>query len=112
MFGKINKRFFRDMPKTKWYLSPSPIHGEGIFAGSDIVRGEIIDVAICKQSVKITFFGSKINHSWHPCAELSFNSERDEYDVVAIKDIQKNQEITLDYNNTPFFIKKPNPKWK
>ena len=112
MFGRISKRFFKDLPEPKWYLSLSPIEGEGIFAADDIIRGEIIDVAICKQGIKITFFGSKINHSWNPCAELLFNSERNEYDVVAIQDIQKNQEITLNYNKTPFFIKKPDPNWK
>lgn len=111
MSGKINKRFFKDLSESKWYLSPSLIEGEGIFAARDIACGEIIDI-IVQHGIKITFFGSKINHSWTPCAELLLNSNRGEYDVIAIKNIQKNQEITLDYNNTPFFIQKPDPNWK
>jgi hypothetical protein len=108
MGGKINNRFFRYETK-KWYLSNSTIHGEGVFAARKVIRGEIIDIAIYLE--KITFFGSKINHSWNPCAELIFNNETNEYNVVAIEDIDKDKEITVDYCKTPNFIKKPNPNW-
>ena len=75
MDGKINNRFFRKETK-KWYLSNSKIEGEGVFAARKVIRGEIIDVAIYLE--KITFFGSKINHSWNPCAELIFNNKTNE----------------------------------
>jgi len=107
MDGKINNRFFRKETK-KWYLSNSKIEGEGVFAARKVIRGEIIDVAIYLE--KITFFGSKINHSWNPCAELIFNNKTNEYNVVAIEGIDKDKEITVDYRKTAI-IKKPNPNW-
>ena len=110
MFGRISKRFFKDLPEPKWYLSLSPIEGEGIFAADNIIRGEIIDVAIYME--RITFFGSKINHSWKPCAKLILDDKNYEYNVVAIEDIDKDREITIDYRQTPIFIKKPDPNWK
>jgi SET domain-containing protein len=108
MDGKINNRFFRKETK-KWYLSNSKIEGEGVFAAKKIIRGEIIDVAIYLE--KITFFGSKINHSWNPCGELIFNAEEHKYNLVAIEDVDKDKEITIDYRKTPTFIKKPDPNW-
>jgi hypothetical protein len=108
MGGKINNRFFRHETK-KWYLSNSIIHGEGVFAAKKIICGEIIDIAIYLE--KITFFGSKINHSRKPCAELLFNIKTNEYNVMTIEDVDKDKEITIDYRKTPNFIKKPDPSW-
>lgn len=109
MSGKINGRFFRENTK-KWYLSESPIDRNGLFASKNIICGEVIDVAICLE--KITFFGSMINHSWKPCAKLIFDNKNYEYNVVAIENIDKDREITIDYRQTPTFIKKPDPNWK
>lgn len=108
MNGRINKRFFKNQD-IKWYISNSPIEGEGVFAAKDIFYGEIIDIAVVSM-VKISFFCSKINHSWNPCAKLVKNLNN--YDVVTIQNISKDQEITINYNDTPFFIQKPNPKWE
>jgi hypothetical protein len=109
MLGRINNRFFREGSK-KWYLSDSPIDRDGVFAAKNIICGEIIDIALHLE--KITSFGSKINHSWKPCAELVFNNKNYEYDIVAIENIDKNKEITIDYRKTPTFINKPDPNWK
>lgn len=108
MSGKINGRFFKE--DKRWYLSKSLIHEDGVFAAKNIIRGEMIDTAI--RFERITSFGSKINHSWKPCAKLIFDSKNHEYNVVAIEDIDKDKEITIDYRQTPTFIKKPDPNWK
>lgn len=108
MSGKINGRFFKE--DKRWYLSKSLIHEDGVFAARNIISGEMIDTAI--RFERITSFGSKINHSWKPCAKLIFDNKNCEYNVVAIENIDKDREITIDYRQTPTFIKKPDPNWK
>jgi hypothetical protein len=108
MSGKINSRFNTEKKILKWYISHSLIEGHGAFAVKEITCGEVIDTAVIEM-VKISFFCSKINHSWNPCAKLIKNLNN--YDVVAIQNISKDQEITINYNYTPFFIQKPNPNW-
>lgn len=92
-----------------WYISDSNIEGVGIFTDKLIKNGEFIDLAIDSYN-NITNFGSKINHSWTPNANLY--KKNDLYYMVAIKDIYPHEEITANYMNTPDFIKKPNSDWK
>lgn len=92
-----------------WYLSESKIHGVGVYVDKYINPGQIIDVAIDNNKI-ITYFGSKINHSWNPNTDLY--KINDMYYIVAIKPIYAFTEITTNYTNTPNFIKKPNPNWK
>ena len=89
MSSKINGRFFRE--DKRWYLSKSAIHEDGVFAARNIINGEVVDIAIYME--KITSFGSKINHSWEPCAKLIFDNKNHEYNIVAIEDIDKDREI-------------------
>ena len=97
-----------------WYLSDSEIHGIGIYTKEYLKTGQIIDVAIDENGI-VTFFGSKINHSWNPNSnlyKLNDKSGKVIYYMVATKDIQPFTEITANYMNTPDFIKKPNFDWK
>jgi SET domain-containing protein len=94
-----------------WFIGYSKIHGIGVLANTTIPANSFIDVAI-ESNQKITFFGSKINHSWKPSAIMVFDTNRKTYGIFAINDIRQNEEITLNYEDTPPFIAKPNPKWK
>jgi SET domain-containing protein len=93
-----------------WIISKSSIHGIGVFSKIALTPNEYIDVAI-DSNKQVTVFGSKINHSWSPTAQLIYNSVDKTYDVHSIKNIDLGNEITLDYTFTPPFIKGPLPNW-
>jgi hypothetical protein len=92
-----------------WYLSESSIHGIGVYTKDFLKLGQIVDIAIDETGL-VTFFGSKINHSWEPNCNLYKSNNI--YYMVAIKNIDAFTEITANYMNTPDFIKKPNFNWK
>lgn len=94
-----------------WYLSSSTIHGIGVFTNKYLQPDSYIDIGIGRNEL-VTFFGSKINHSWTPSCKLVYNSFKKTYDVYSIKELYKDDEITLDYTFTPSFILKPDPTWK
>lgn len=96
---------------NNWYLSKSNIHGVGIFSSNSLLPNSFIDIAIDKNK-KITFFGSKINHSWNPSTRLIYSPVTKTYDVYTIKNLDSGNEITLDYTFTPDFIVKPQVHWK
>lgn len=97
-----------ELPNT--YIKPSPIHGLGLFAGRTIEKGEPVeqgepdfDIArdewiTYNRTCKIKSFAllsgyCVINHSATP------NTVRDEQlAVIALKTINKGEEITEDYN--------------
>jgi SET domain-containing protein len=94
-----------------WIIQNSSIHGVGVYLTKDMDLHEFIDVGI-KSDKSITFFGSKINHSWTPNTMLVYNAFKKTYDIHTNKPIKKGTEITLDYTFTPDFIKKPPSHWK
>jgi SET domain-containing protein len=57
-------------------------------------------------------FGAWINHSWTPNTYLKWNTESGVWDVVASQDLIRDSELTLDYRDTPFYVKKPDKNWK
>ena len=85
----------------KAVIGLSPIHGNGIFATSNINAGEIIGPA--RINFYRTAFGRFTNHSATPNAEMVLNSLNNTIDLVALTDIvgalggQPGQEITIDY---------------
>ena len=103
----------------KYYIKESKIHGMGIFASKDILRGEIIGVikGYIKNYIitnrKESFFYpdwiglskgrwidplppfNLINHSCNPNAGIKGTKS-----VVAIKKIKKGEEISIDYSIT------------
>lgn len=95
--------------REKFIISPSKIHSFGVFSNEDIQINTNLFVAIDK-STKITKLGSMVNHSYKPNTNLVKTHEG--WVLVSNKDILKGDEITANYNNTPNFIKKPDPLWK
>jgi len=94
---------------TSLYIAPSNIHGVGIFTKLNLFTNKKIYKAINKNK-NITYFGSKINHSNNPNTYLKETNNC--WYVYSLNYIKKYSELTLDYNNTPDFIMKPDPNWK
>ena len=92
----------------KTYQSKSKIHGEGIFTHKNIIKNEKIEIGIdyiLNLIPWITKTGSMINHSYNPTCRLVM--ENNKYWIVANENLVKDTEITLNYNETPWFIQGP-----
>ena len=100
------------------YISKSDIHGYGVFATEDIQTDEVIIEYPCvpvqshrpippeiatylfaAEKGVVAVFGNAayINSSKEPNTQYKINSEKNIIFITAIKDILKNQEITLNY---------------
>ena len=90
-------------------IKESPIHGLGVFVTKPVKKGENIGVAI-DAFKRVTYVGSKVNHSWNPSCVLVKNENS--YHIVTAKDLSEYSEVTLDYRDTPEFIAKPEESWK
>lgn len=97
-----------------YYIGNSNIHGKGIFLSKKIKKDTPIDIGIGFQFFLLPYvtemFGSLINHSYRANCYLKYTGGA--YYVVSKVDIDRDSEITLDYRNTPWYISKPDPKWK
>lgn len=85
-------------------IGPSKIHGKGLMAKTFIHKGQIIGVVIDGRKVTRDM-GKWVNHSYQPNARLLLYRNR--YYLVALKNIDRGQEIVADYRDTPDFIEKP-----
>lgn len=100
--------------RQNWTIKESQIHGIGVYTTNFIPKGKMIDVGIIyhlKILPNVTYFGGKINHSYNPNAILRYSKETNTWNVYAKKDIKENNEVTIDYNDTPTFIKGPDKRW-
>ena len=98
-----------------WSILPSTIHGDGVFSRKWFSLGEHVGVGITFAFgfyPVVTYFGSKINHSYDPNVFLIFNIKTTTYDLIAIKSIGPGTEILMDYRNTPPYISKPETHYK
>lgn len=111
----------------KIYIKQSgiPNAGRGVFARRDIKKGEIIercpvievpkyDVSNLRESILVTYFfyfgrnkqrlvvalgfGSIYNHSYEPNATYKKKHTERIIDFIALEDIKKDDEITVNYN--------------
>lgn len=85
----------------------SNIHGNGLFSIKPLKKDEFIFTAI--ENENITSAGRKINHSWDPNSYLK--QEKNIYNIYAKQNINANEELTIDYRDTPDFIAKPPPDY-
>ena len=112
-------------PSSKIYLSKSkiPKDGKGVFAAKSIKKGEVIeecpvlvlpkkDYPTVKKTILRNYYfmwgkttsalcfgyGSFYNHSYQPNATYKKNTKERKIDFVAIKNIAKDKEITVNYN--------------
>ncbi len=90
-------RFDGDRIDSKNYrirLGDSVINGNGLFACEDIKKDDFI--AHARISGKRDTAGRYTNHSLKPNAKMIL-LDNDDMDLIAIKDIKENEEITIDY---------------
>ena len=103
-------------------IGPSKIQGLGLFTKRSRKKGERLFVAINSMNI-VTPIGSKINHcprkgssskSVIPNTNLSNTPDQvtGEWWIIAARNIAAGEELTVDYTNTPDFIKKPDPNWR
>lgn len=97
-----------------WTVGDSKIHGKGVLATRNLAPGSLIGVGIGFRMGFIPYvtsdFGAWINHSYQPSACLLLKDGN--YWVVATRHISKGEEISVDYNHTPWYIKRPELDWK
>ncbi len=113
------------VPSKKVYLKDStiPEAGRGVFAVVAINKGEVIEICpvlvlpednykLAKKTIlrdyyfmwgkktsAICFgFGSFYNHSYEPNATYKKNIKEKTIEFIALEDIKKNSEITVNYN--------------
>ena len=104
-------------------IAPSEIQGIGLFTKRVRAKGERLFVAITPDET-VTPIGSKINHcpgknvdaarSVLPNTILSTKPDKTtgEWWIIALRNIDAGDELTVDYNGTPDFINKPDPGWR
>jgi SET domain len=97
-----------------WRIGPSAIHGQGVMATRKLAPGSLIGVGIGYRMGFVpavtSDFGAFINHSYEPSASLMFLNGV--YWVVAAKTLDAEEEITVDYRKTPFYIRGPEPHYR
>lgn len=97
-------------------IDKSNIHGIGVFSTRRINKDDIIGVPLYMRYIIFPVItediGRKINHSYEPNSYLRKDSNGAKWDLVAIKDIAKGKEITINYNDTPWFIDNAMPWYK
>lgn len=117
----------RDINTNKVYVTKSTeAEGNGVFAATDLRKGTIVEVCPVifmpmkefeqikktklyyyfyeysnKEFAIVLGYGSVYNHSYTPNAQYKFNYLRRTYEVKALKPIQKDEEIFINYNYYP-----------
>jgi hypothetical protein len=101
---------------SNFYISDSKIQGKGVFTNRSYDKDESIDVGIRFFLGVVPYvtssFGSMINHDWSPNTYLEYDKKAHNYVIKCKKALGSDTEITLNYENTPWYIMGPNPKWK
>ena len=109
-------------------IGESRIQGLGLFTKRQRAKGEKLFIAI-QPDETVTPVGSKINHcpekdedgnkmnalvSVIPNTYLSETPDKTtgSWWIIAARNLNVGEELTVDYTNTPDFIKKPEPQWR
>lgn len=91
-------------------IGPSKIQGKGVLSTKMLRKGESVGEGIqfnwmggLLPMPQITdHLGKWINHSYRPTSELRWRNGA--WHVVIVHDLPSNEEITLDYSHTPWYI--------
>lgn len=101
---------------SSYEVKESHTHGKGVFAKQDIKQNDIIGTPLqVKHGVMINItddLGKWINHSWSANSKLVKVKDQLAWNLVATAKIKKNDEIKMDYRETPWFIAKPSIWYK
>jgi len=90
------------------YISDSNIQGKGLFTNTSLKNDEFVFVGIYN-NISISHYGHFINHQKEPNCKIKI--EDGDYNVYTIKPINKNEELTVDYDLNPDFLNKSEDKW-
>ncbi|KAJ3213725.1 hypothetical protein HK099_007219 [Clydaea vesicula] len=106
----LQKRFtlFRNSEKENNFLQvkKSSIDNNGLFTTKSLKKDSIIFLPI--ENFKPTALGLMVNHSYNPNSYLAKDDKLEgNYYLVALRDIESDEELVADYNFTPHFIAKP-----
>ena len=102
------------MRGSRWHSGPSQIHGNGAFESESIGDGEMVDYLV--RGLKgggllggeRSGLGRLVNHQSSPNGRMErVPSRTDQYYFRSLGDIEPGSELTIDYNDTPFFVAKP-----
>ena len=104
----IGALFIKKQNKEHFYNAPSSIQGTGLFADKDYQKDSLLFKAI-ENDQTITETARKINHCNRPNTYLK--REPAGWYIYAKTALSKDTELSIDYNDTPDFIKKPDPAW-
>ena len=105
VYLKMNRFYYNPLPENL-KIDKSKIDGHGIFARTNIKKG--IDLGSTHIKVPMIFgyvrtpLGGFVNHSKSNNCKLFVKESWDDYiiyNLLTIKNIKKNQEILLDYDN-------------
>jgi len=96
---------FNDKPYS---IKKSNISGIGVIADRDFKKGDMLDTAIEREDLvgkadTRTMFGKSLNHQKN-CNAVQ-KSENNSLNVYANKKIKAGEEITINYNKAPFFVR-------
>ena len=105
------------MDKKLYFIKKSNIHGNGVFACTELKENTILDDVI---KLKFGFFpyivnsiGKTINHCNKKYnTKLVYNDKENCFLLKTICRVKKNKEILMNYNDTPFYIEKPGKDYK
>ena len=101
----------------KYKIGRSKIHGKGVICSRPIRHGETIALVFervnntgrSEDDWNMKPMGKYVNHSWKPNARLIRKGHN--YYLQATQNINVNDEITANYNDSPDFISKADPMW-
>jgi len=94
-----------------YYIDESKIHGNGVFINKNLLSGtkidKVIDYHFFVFPYVTNYLGKWINHSDHPNCKIVYDNEKNIYNLYLTKNLKKNSELIMDYNDTPWYILKP-----
>lgn len=107
---KIIDKYLLELQTIKNYsIQISPIDGHGVFADTPFKKGDFINTHF-NSNYDITEFGKHLNHSSNPNAK-SVRQKDYSFKTYADRDINKGDEITLDYTKNKD-LEQPKKGWK
>ncbi len=110
------------------YFGPSPLGGRGVFTRSFILKGAVFEICPVivlpaedlpvihntrlhdyyfmwgwedNQCAIALGYGSLYNHAYNPNAQYLIDIDNETIEFIALRDIQKGEEITVSYNGDP-----------
>lgn len=102
--------------KQNYRLDKSKIHGIGVYSNKKFKKGDIIGIGIIFKLYFIPIitddFGIWLNHSYDPNSYLYYCPVENIYYIIAKVNIPNDTEITMNYRDTPWYIKKPEVYFK